>query len=81
VNSRQRLQAALNHPQPDRVCVDFGATFVTGIHVAIVDKLRKTVLGSLRRSGERSVAPILSPLSASRLRPYARPPQQSLAEI
>jgi hypothetical protein len=27
------------------VCVDFGATFVTGMHVAVVDKLRKAVLG------------------------------------
>jgi hypothetical protein len=44
MNSRQRLQTTLNHEQPDRVCVDFGATFVTGIHVAVVDKLRKTVL-------------------------------------
>ncbi len=46
MNSRQRLQTTLNHRQPDRVCVDFGATFVTGIHVAVVDKLRKAVLGS-----------------------------------
>ncbi len=44
MNSRQRLQATINHQQPDRVCVDFGATFVTGIHVAIVDKLRKALL-------------------------------------
>ncbi len=44
MNSRQRLHATLNHQQPDRVCVDFGATFVTGIHVAIVDKLRKALL-------------------------------------
>ena len=46
MNSRQRLQTTLNHQQPDRVCVDFGATFVTGIHVAVVDKLNKAVLGS-----------------------------------
>lgn len=45
MNGRERLQAALNHQQPDRVCVDFGATFVTGIHVSVVDKLRKAVLG------------------------------------
>ena len=45
MNHRQRLQATLNHQQPDRVCVDFGATFVTGIHVSCVDKLRKAVLG------------------------------------
>jgi hypothetical protein len=45
MNSRQRLEATLNHRQPDRVCVDFGATFVTGMHVSIVDRLRKRLLG------------------------------------
>ena len=45
MNSRQRLQATLEHRQPDRVCVDFGATFVTGIHVSIVHRLRQRVLG------------------------------------
>lgn len=42
---RERLQATLNHRQPDRVCVDFGATFVTGIHVSAVSRLRRAVLG------------------------------------
>jgi hypothetical protein len=41
MTSRERLQATLNHQQPDRVCVDFGSTPVTGIHVCVVDKLRK----------------------------------------
>lgn len=45
MNGRQRLAATLNHEQPDRVCVDFGATFVTGIHVSVVDRLRKATLG------------------------------------
>ena len=45
MNSRERLQATLEHRQPDRVCVDFGATFVTGIHVSIVHRLRQRVLG------------------------------------
>lgn len=45
MDSRQRLEAALQHRQPDRVCVDFGASFVTGIHVSVVDKLRRAVLG------------------------------------
>jgi hypothetical protein len=35
----------LNHQQPDRVCVDFGATGVTGIHVAVVHRLRQRLLG------------------------------------
>jgi hypothetical protein len=43
--SRQRLQATLAHRQPDRVCVDFGATFVTGIHVSALTRLRRAVLG------------------------------------
>jgi hypothetical protein len=45
MTSRERLAAALEHRQPDRVCVDFGATFVTGIHVSTLDRLRKAVLG------------------------------------
>jgi len=27
MNSRERLKTALNHRQPDRVCVDFGGTY------------------------------------------------------
>lgn len=45
MTSRQRLQAALDHQQPDRVPVDIGATFVTGIHVSALAKLRRAVLG------------------------------------
>ena len=45
LSSRKRLQKTLNHEQPDRVCVDFGATAVTGIHVSALSKLRKALLG------------------------------------
>ena len=45
MNSRQRLAATLEHQEPDRVCVDFGATFVTGIHASAVSRLRREVLG------------------------------------
>jgi hypothetical protein len=45
MNSRERLQITLKHQQPDRVCVDFGATSVTGIHVSAVHRLRQRVLG------------------------------------
>lgn len=45
MTSRERLQAALNHRQPDRVAVDFGSTSVTGIHVSAVTRLRRAVLG------------------------------------
>lgn len=40
MNSKERLQATLNHREPDRVCVDFGSTAVTGVHVHMVELLR-----------------------------------------
>ncbi len=42
MNSRERLIAALNHNQPDRVPVDFGST-AAGIHVAAVARVRENV--------------------------------------
>ncbi len=45
MNGKERLQATLDHEQPDRVCVDMGGTWVTGMHVSVVDQLRKAVLG------------------------------------
>jgi len=45
MNSRERLQAALDHREPDRVPVDFAATAVTGIHVSAVHRLRQRLLG------------------------------------
>lgn len=45
MDGRTRLATTLDHRQPDRVCIDFGATFVTGLHVSAVDRLRKAVLG------------------------------------
>jgi hypothetical protein len=39
-DSRQNFIDTINHRQPARVVVDFGATTVTGIHVLIVEKLR-----------------------------------------
>jgi hypothetical protein len=44
MNSRQRVEAALNHRQPDYVPLDLGASAVTGMHVSSVAKLRQ-VLG------------------------------------
>ncbi len=38
---RERVLAALAHRQPDRVPVDFGATFVSGMHVSCVAALRE----------------------------------------
>ncbi len=51
MTSRERLHAALHHVQPDRVPVDVGATFVTGIHVTALAALRRAVLGD--RPGHR----------------------------
>src|SRR5512136_822162 len=45
MTSRERLDAALTHHPPDRVPVDFGATFVTGIHVSVVHRIRQQLLG------------------------------------
>lgn len=41
MNSRERVNMALNHQQPDRPPIDLGATAVTGAHVQIVHKLRE----------------------------------------
>jgi len=39
-NSRENLQKTLNHKEPGRMVVDFGASPVTGIHVRLVEQLR-----------------------------------------
>jgi hypothetical protein len=41
MNSKERVIASLNHQQPDKIAIDFGATPVTGIHVQAIEKLRK----------------------------------------
>ncbi len=41
MNSRQRLRTALEHQQADRVPIDFGSSFITGIHCSVVEKLRQ----------------------------------------
>lgn len=40
MTSRDRLRAALDHREPDRIPVDFGSSAVTGIHVSCVAALR-----------------------------------------
>jgi hypothetical protein len=40
MTSKERVQASLNHRQPDAIPVDFGGTAVTGIHVNIIAALR-----------------------------------------
>ncbi len=41
MNANARLRTTLAHAEPDRVCVDFGSTAVTGLHVRIVELLRE----------------------------------------
>lgn len=41
MTSRERVLTTLAHRQPDRVPVDFGSTFVTGMHVSCVAALRR----------------------------------------
>ena len=43
MNSRQRVEAALNHRQPDHVPLDLGASAVTGMHASSVYKLRQAL--------------------------------------
>ena len=43
MNSRERLTAAINHRQPDRVPLDLGGSAVTGMHVASVALLRQAL--------------------------------------
>ena len=41
MTSRERVIAAINHQQPDRVPIDFGATGQTGINVCAEYRLRE----------------------------------------
>lgn len=43
MTSRERVEYALNHKQPDRVPLDLGASAVTGMHVSSVYKLRQAL--------------------------------------
>ena len=41
MNCKERLRATIAHSEPDQVCVDFGSTAVTGMHVRTVELLRE----------------------------------------
>ena len=43
MTSRERIQATCAHRQPDRLAVDFGGGFQTGIHVNMVYQLRQAL--------------------------------------
>jgi len=47
MTSRQRLQAVLDHKSVDRLCVDLGAGYQTGIGVCAADRLRKSITGDM----------------------------------
>lgn len=39
--AKQRVLTAIDHRAPDRVPVDFGSSFITGIHCSVVEQLRR----------------------------------------
>jgi hypothetical protein len=41
MNSRENFIKTIHHQEPERIVVDFGGTSVTGIHVFVVQELRK----------------------------------------
>lgn len=43
MNSRERFRLAINHQQPDRVPIDLGATWVTGISASAYARLRRAL--------------------------------------
>ena len=43
MNSRERIAAACAHTEPDKLPVDFGGGFQTGIHVSMVYQLRQAL--------------------------------------
>ena len=40
MTSKQRIQASLNHKQPDKIPIDFGGSGQTGMHVSCIEQLR-----------------------------------------
>ena len=43
ITSRERVNLALSHKEPDRLPLDFGATNTTSIHVSVVYQLRQAL--------------------------------------
>ncbi len=43
MTSRERISAACAHQEPDKLAVDFGGGFQTGIHVSVVYQLRQAL--------------------------------------
>jgi len=41
MTSKERVLKSLNHEQPDRLPMDFGSSFITGVHCSVVAELRR----------------------------------------
>ncbi len=41
MTSKERIRAAIEHRQPDQLPIDFGSSFITGIHCSVVEDLRR----------------------------------------
>lgn len=41
MTSKERIRASIEHRQPDRLPIDFGSSFITGIHCSVVEALRR----------------------------------------
>lgn len=41
MTSKERVIASLNDEQPDRLPIDFGSSFITGVHCSVVEQLRQ----------------------------------------
>ena len=50
--SQERFGLTVNHRQPDKMMVDFGATPVTGIHVMSIDNIIAVVDAVKEFNGE-----------------------------
>ena len=37
---KERIRSAIDHQQPDKLPIDFGSSFITGIHCSVVEQLR-----------------------------------------
>jgi uroporphyrinogen decarboxylase len=59
MTSRERVVAALDHEEPDRVPIDFGSNFNTGVNVLAYNRLKKH-LGIESPTHSRYVIPMLA---------------------
>lgn len=41
MTSKECILASINHQQPDHLPIDFGSSFITGIHCSVVEGLRR----------------------------------------